>query len=225
MKPVAFAACIVASTIGASIFAQDARGTIDDAVLARLQGEWRYTGMTINGKPQVRDWEDEDVSTFFQEAVMALRQGKTGKPVPDAPDATLTHLAEVDGFVHMDVFGKNFEGKDVTTRYLCRFDGDTLTCTSHMMNPEARPTVLESAPGSFLWKTVYRLRKASGPAKTKPAATSRTWTSTAGTTVEATFVEIDGDVVVLEKKEGGRLRVPLEKLSPADRTWLDGAGR
>ena len=32
-------------------------------MLAKLQGEWRYAGMTINGKPQVRAWEGEDIST------------------------------------------------------------------------------------------------------------------------------------------------------------------
>ncbi|MFM8283382.1 MAG: SHD1 domain-containing protein [Planctomycetaceae bacterium] len=58
-----------------------------------------------------------------------------------------------------------------------------------------------------------------------PAAQARTWTSTAGTTVEATVVELDGDVVVLEKTDGERLRVPLEKLSANDRQWVKNAGK
>lgn len=62
----ALVAWIFALTLGTTLPAQDAVGTIDDALLAKLQGEWRYADMTVNGKPQVRDWEDEDVSTFFE---------------------------------------------------------------------------------------------------------------------------------------------------------------
>lgn len=169
----AITACIFAVTLGTTLPAQDAGGTVDDALLAKLQGEWRYAGMTVNGKPQTRDWEDEDVSTFFEGTVMAERSGKTGKPLdPNLPNRKLTHLAEVDDFVQMDVVGDTLEATNVTTRYLCRLDGDTLTCTYHMKNSGERPTAMESTPGSFLWTVVYKLRKAASPAKSKPAATS-----------------------------------------------------
>ena len=58
----AVAAWMVVLTLGATLVAQDAGDTVDEALLAKLQGEWRYAGMTVNGKPQVRDWEGEDVS-------------------------------------------------------------------------------------------------------------------------------------------------------------------
>ncbi|MFM7076109.1 MAG: SHD1 domain-containing protein [Planctomycetaceae bacterium] len=220
---VALVACTLAVTLGTPLLAQDAGGTVDDALLAKLQGEWRYAGMTVNGKPQVRDWEDEDISTFFEGTAMALRFGKTGKPVPELPLQTLTHLADVDGFVHMDVFD-NLEAKPGTTRNLCELDGDTLTVTYHMMNPGERPATLESTPGSCLWTVVYKLRKPAPPAKAA-AHKPRTWKSTAGTTIEATFVELDGDVVVLEKKNGDEVRVPLEKWSVMDRKWVKDAGK
>lgn len=227
---VALVACTLAVTLGSPLLAQDAGGTVDEALLAKLQGEWRYAGMTVNGKPQVRDWDDEDVSTFFEGTAMALRYGRTGKPCPEAPVQKLTHLADVDGFVHMDVFGNDLEGKPSTTKNLCKLDGDTLTTTYHMMNPGERPTTLESTPGSFLWTVVYKLRKPAPPTKPAPAAKAaahkpRTWKSTAGTTIEATFVELDGDVVVLEKKNGDEVRVPLEKLSAMDRKWVKDAGK
>lgn len=100
-----------------------------------------------------------------------------------------------------------------------------------MMNPGERPTVMVSTPGSFLWTVVYELKKPAAAAKpvpstkTAPAKKSaaaegtRTWKSVAGTTIDATLVKLDGDVVVLEKKNGERLRVPLEKLSAPDRKW------
>lgn len=43
--------------------------------------------------------------------------------------------------------------------------------------------------------------------------------------VEATFVTLNGDVVVLEKKNGDRVRVPLGKLSAADRKWIRNADK
>ncbi|MFM7076534.1 MAG: SHD1 domain-containing protein [Planctomycetaceae bacterium] len=227
---VALVACTLTVTLSTPLLAQDAGGTVDDALLAKLQGEWRYAGMTVNGKPQVRDWDDEDVSTFFEGTAMAERQGKTGKAFPDSPDRKVTHLSEKDGSILLDVLGDTFAGKNVTTKHLGKLDGDTLTVTYHMMNPGERPATLESTPGSFLWTVVYKLRKPAPPAKPAPAAKAaahkpRTWKSTAGTTIEATFVELDGDVVVLEKKNGDELRVPLEKLSAMDRKWVKDAGK
>ena len=58
----AVAAWMVVLTLGATLVAQDAGDTVDEALLAKRQGEWRYAGMTVNGKPQVRDWGGEDVS-------------------------------------------------------------------------------------------------------------------------------------------------------------------
>ena len=58
----AVAAWMVVLTLGATLVAQDAGDTVDEALLAKLQGEWRCAGMTVNGKPQVRDWGGEDVS-------------------------------------------------------------------------------------------------------------------------------------------------------------------
>lgn len=62
-------------------------------------------------------------------------------------------------------------------------------------------------------------QRALAPTPPPPAARGamRTWSSRAGTTVEAAFVELDQDTVVLEKADGSRLRVPLMKLIAADR--------
>lgn len=59
----AVAAWMVVLTLGATLVAQDAGDTVDEALLAKLRGEWRYAGMTVNGEPQVRDWEGENIST------------------------------------------------------------------------------------------------------------------------------------------------------------------
>jgi hypothetical protein len=57
-------------------------------------------------------------------------------------------------------------------------------------------------------------------AESPKAEAPRTWTSTVGTKIEATFVSSDEKEVVLKKTDGTELRVPLEKLSEADRAWV-----
>lgn len=61
------------------------------------------------------------------------------------------------------------------------------------------------------------------PQATTPAATMRTWTSTAGTTLEAELVSVEGGVATLQKRDGTMLRVPLDKLSNQDQEWIRSA--
>lgn len=50
----------------------------------------------------------------------------------------------------------------------------------------------------------------------------RTWTSKAGTTIEASVVSIDGDSVTLKRKDDGNpLTVKIDQLSDEDRTFLE----
>lgn len=56
----------------------------------------------------------------------------------------------------------------------------------------------------------------------RPAKRPRIWTSTAGTTVKATLVVVDGYEVVLRKEDGVELRVKWMQLCKADRDWLKG---
>ena len=56
--------------------------------------------------------------------------------------------------------------------------------------------------------------------KTK-SARLRTWTDTQGRTMQARFVEVDGDIVVVVDQSERTLRVPLKRLSETDREWLD----
>jgi hypothetical protein len=49
---------------------------------------------------------------------------------------------------------------------------------------------------------------------------SRTWSSTAGTSLEAKAKAVDGGVVVFETKDGRVVKVPLDKLVAADREAL-----
>ncbi len=48
----------------------------------------------------------------------------------------------------------------------------------------------------------------------------RTWTSTAGTTIEARFAGLSGGKVTLEKRDGKKIRVPLDKLSDVDQKFI-----
>jgi hypothetical protein len=58
------------------------------------------------------------------------------------------------------------------------------------------------------------------PAVPVEDAPFRTWTSTKGTTVEARLVEIGRSSIVLEKRDGTRIPIRIELLSPADREHL-----
>lgn len=55
-----------------------------------------------------------------------------------------------------------------------------------------------------------------------PAATaSRTWTDSSGKfTIEAKYISFDGGQVTLQQPDGKQLRLPLDKLSAADRTYV-----
>jgi hypothetical protein len=48
----------------------------------------------------------------------------------------------------------------------------------------------------------------------------RTWTSTAGTSLDAEFVSMANGEVKLRKEDGSVLPVPLDKLSESDRQWV-----
>ena len=49
----------------------------------------------------------------------------------------------------------------------------------------------------------------------------RTWKSTFGSKIEARLVRKKKDSVILEKADGSKLTVPLNKLSEADQAYVD----
>jgi hypothetical protein len=54
------------------------------------------------------------------------------------------------------------------------------------------------------------------------AARTRTWTDAAGKySVVAEFSGMSSDVVLLRKADGKTIKIPLDKLSDADREWID----
>ena len=53
-----------------------------------------------------------------------------------------------------------------------------------------------------------------------PGANYRTWTSEAGTTVEAELVAFEFDVVQLKRRDGKILSLQINQLSPADQTYV-----
>lgn len=63
--------------------------------------------------------------------------------------------------------------------------------------------------------------KTSAPAeKVEKPGGIRTWTDRNGTSVEAEFVNLDGDKVELRKANGGALQIPLGDLSPDDQKFV-----
>jgi hypothetical protein len=52
--------------------------------------------------------------------------------------------------------------------------------------------------------------------KPSPPEGPLSWTNTDGKTIEAEFIHLDGDTVVI-RKDGKEFKIPLAKLSPASR--------
>lgn len=50
----------------------------------------------------------------------------------------------------------------------------------------------------------------------------RTWTSLSGAALDATLVGEDGGMVILQKPDGGRVKIARLQLSEGDRAYLDG---
>ena len=61
-------------------------------------------------------------------------------------------------------------------------------------------------------------------ALTAPAAEMREWTSVKGTKIQATYVRLDGETVILLTKESRELRVPKGQLSKGDQDYLKEIG-
>ncbi len=58
---------------------------------------------------------------------------------------------------------------------------------------------------------------------TVPAQDARTWKDATGKfEIQATFVKLDGENVILKKADGKTIKVPLEKLSPIDQGYVEG---
>jgi len=57
-----------------------------------------------------------------------------------------------------------------------------------------------------------------------PAADFRVWTDRQGKTIQARLIGTDGQTVTLERQDGKRIALPLDRLSPADREQFRAAG-
>ncbi|QDT70658.1 hypothetical protein MalM25_36130 [Planctomycetes bacterium MalM25] len=83
-------------------------------------------------------------------------------------------------------------------------------------------TRLERAGELVFWAPAERLRKLDGPPRAAHA--ERTWSDTTGKyQVVATYGGVEGDRVVLKKPNGKQTKVPLAKLSEADRRYVQEA--
>lgn len=57
------------------------------------------------------------------------------------------------------------------------------------------------------------------------AAQEATWTSADGRTIQATFIQLQGDAVVLRRNDGQTFTVPLSRLSPESQAMARNGGR
>ena len=102
-----------------------------------------------------------------------------------------------------------------------------------------RDGILRSTDGGETWEEVYTFEGVEGangladiqegkvkagagsPVASADATALRTWTSTAGSQIEARFVSGVGENVTLETKDGRKLNVELSELSPEDREIIE----
>ena len=68
-------------------------------------------------------------------------------------------------------------------------------------------------------RAAEQIDKLTGQSGSKPAY--RTWSDSSGRfSVKARLTRVDGDRVALETESGSKIRVPIEKLSDADRKFV-----
>ncbi len=82
------------------------------------------------------------------------------------------------------------------------------------------PTPLAAVPKPSPPPAAAQPKPQPAPAAADPSAALRTWTDTSGRTIEAKFVQVDGEVAVVIDSRGRTLRIPLDRLSEQDRAWL-----
>ena len=142
---------LVATALGRSIFADDATDTIDETLLAKLQGEWRTVSSVLDGKPftsPARGWK-----MVISGRTMSLKSGDNviGR-------LEIKHVAAHEEFGHIDYELADPAGKAIRTKQLFKLEGDTLT-TCVRTPPGERPSELKSEAGSHLLLTVAQRDK------------------------------------------------------------------
>lgn len=80
------------------------------------------------------------------------------------------------------------------------------------------PPFLISSPPMKATKTLLAGLLLAGLGGSSFAAELRTWTDVEGRQVSASFVQIDGDLIVLQTQDGVQHRFPLTRLSAEDQT-------
>ncbi len=89
--------------------------------------------------------------------------------------------------------------------------------------PDPRPTAFDSRVGTLMiWKRVGKAPPATADAPVNPKPVFRTWTSADGKfSKEATLVTFASGIAQLVDRTGKSMNVPYEKLSAADKAYLD----
>ncbi len=142
---------MAATAIGRSIYADDTTDTIDEALLAKLQGEWRTVSSILDGKPftsPASDWR-----TVFSGRSLSLKSGDR-----EIGHLDIKHVVAHEGLGHIDYELVDPTGKAVRTKQLFKLDGDRLT-TCVRTPPGERPSELRSETGSHLLLAVLQREK------------------------------------------------------------------
>lgn len=122
---------------------------------------------------------------------------------PNIVDAILT--------IKSDLPVIRFHGNDFTHDHTLSFsDIDRLLMVSRFRQMDVSGKV--SPPGPK--------EDAADTTRDGPAADLRDFTSSAGTTVKARFSSYGSGTVTLEKEDGTKISVPLDKFSEADQKWI-----
>jgi len=142
---------MAATAIGRSLIADDATDTIDESLLAKLQGEWRTVSSVLDGKPftsPASEWR-----VVFSGRTMSLKSGDK-----EIGRLQIKHVVAHEGLGHIDYEMVDPTGKAVRTKQLVKLDGDRLT-TCVCSPPGERPSELTSEAGSHRLLTVLQRGK------------------------------------------------------------------
>jgi uncharacterized protein (TIGR03067 family) len=147
----AYLVVMAMTAIGRSICADDTADTIDETLLAKLQGEWRTVSSVFDGKPFISpagEWR-----AIFSGRTMSLKSGDK-----EIGRLEIKHVVAHEELGHMDYEMVDPTGKAVRTKQLFKLDGDTLT-TCVYSPPGERPSELTSEAGSHRLLTVLHRAK------------------------------------------------------------------
>lgn len=165
----------------------------------RLMDEMEKT-LAAKAKLEVK-MEELRKSLADYEAKDRKRPNKSGQSLPPSASTERARKAVEDFQPLLDAADKTFAELKQRDAAIIRSVGKDLSAWQAASAPSLQTASVSSSGGGD---------------ESGKSATMRTWTSASGRTLEGRFMQLDRDIVVLAKPDGGTVKIQVDKLSAAD---------